>query len=64
MNDKYSLESVPSDYLKRNFAWHVITHELGNIPSCFRNATMMFLRPQFHSSMGRNYIESMVRYFF
>lgn len=39
------LEAVKSAYFQRNFAWHVITQDEGEIASKRDNATLMFLKP-------------------
>uniref|UniRef100_A0ABK9MJX4 Ionotropic receptor 25a n=1 Tax=Glossina morsitans morsitans TaxID=37546 RepID=A0ABK9MJX4_GLOMM len=39
------LEAVKPAYFQRNFAWHVITQDEGEIASKRDNATLMFLKP-------------------
>ncbi|XP_055858527.1 ionotropic receptor 25a [Episyrphus balteatus] len=42
---KMVLESVKPEYFERNFAWHAITQNEGEVRSQRDNATIMFLKP-------------------
>lgn len=51
------LESVRPDYFEKNFAWHIITHEFGNVSVCCGNISMMFLRPKIYQLPESNQIQ-------
>lgn len=58
----YTLESVRPDYFERNFAWHIITQDFGNISVCCGNYSMMLLRPKIYPLSMSNQIQKMVSF--
>ncbi|XP_031634040.1 ionotropic receptor 25a-like [Contarinia nasturtii] len=54
---KMVFETVPADYFERNFAWHVITQDFGNISACCTNFNVTLIRPKSYSILDNSHIQ-------